>query len=43
MKINWEEMDEEPETGFEQQVADLQEQHENSPGFLFHEDFEEDE
>lgn len=44
MDINWEEMNkgEEPETGFEQQHADLVEQAEETPGFLFPEDFEDE-
>lgn len=45
MEINWEEMGEgeEPETGLEQQHADLVEQAEQAPCFLFPEDFKEDE
>jgi hypothetical protein len=43
MEIKWEEMDEEPETGFEQQATELQEQAEAATGFPFPEDFEEDE
>jgi len=43
MDIDWDGMDYIPETGFEQQAAELQEQAENSTGFLLPEDFEEDE
>lgn len=43
MEINWDEMGEDQETGFEQQADDLQEQAEEATGFLFPEDFEDDE
>ena len=42
MEINWDEMDKEPETGFEQQVQELRDHAGDSPGFLFPEDFEEE-